>query len=90
MVYWLYHFIPLASESEQMKKTTSKLVAGDVMGSGEIVISCEKSTGFGQSNPKGRIVLKNPKTGKTRVASWNWWGTVFLMALAGEGETPRN
>jgi len=64
-----------------MRKTTDKLVTGDVTMSGEIVVSCEKSTGFGQRNPKGRVVLLNPKTGKKRVASWNWWGTIFLKGV---------
>lgn len=61
-----------------MRKTTANLVPGDIMRSGEIVVSVRKSTPFGQTSPKGSIILLNPKTNKKRIASWNWWGDVFL------------
>jgi hypothetical protein len=61
-----------------MRKTTNKLVPNDVMESGEIVVSCRKSTPFGRGNPKATVILLNTQTGKQRIASWNWWGTVFL------------
>jgi len=61
-----------------MIKSTSRLVPGDVMASGEIVVSCDKSTPFGCGNPKATVVLSNPKTGKKRLARWNWFGTVSV------------
>jgi hypothetical protein len=61
-----------------MIKSTNRLVPGDVMASGEVVVSCNKSTPFGQGNPKATVILLNTKTGKRRFCTWNWYGTVSV------------
>lgn len=61
-----------------MKVNTQKLIRGQVMLSGEIVLSAVQHRGETFNRfPKMHIKLLNPKTGKTRFASWNLYGTVY-------------
>jgi hypothetical protein len=52
-----------------MKKiTANQLRAGDIVGSGEILTSVHPSGIV--NNKKIHLTLKNPKTGKVRLATW--------------------
>ena len=60
-----------------MKMLTKDLKAGQVMRSGEVVVSVHRGSTF-YGNPKMRVVLENPCTKNRRLASWNLYGTVFV------------
>lgn len=60
------------------KMLTKDLKAGQVMHSGEVVISTTPRGGNFYGNPKMYVTLENPKTKKRRLAMWHLYGTVFV------------
>lgn len=61
-----------------MRISTQKLIPGNVMLTGEIVLSAEQPRGETFNKfPKMHIKLFNPKNGKIRFAKWNLYGTIF-------------
>jgi hypothetical protein len=57
-----------------MKQRTKTLTAGQVMASGEVVVSATAS------KPYMVVKLFNPKRKTERTAQWNLNGTVFVRA----------
>lgn len=62
-----------------MRIRTKELMPGDIMATGEVVL---RATKFGMfRDVKMHVTLQNPKTGKTRLASWSYWGTIGISIL---------
>lgn len=59
-----------------MMKRTRDLKQGDVMQSGEVVVSAYRGKYMGRD--RMIVTLDNPKTGKQRIADWNHQGTVAI------------
>jgi hypothetical protein len=62
-----------------MRITTHKVTVGTVMLTGEVVkrVRVNKPNKYTR-NPKILVLLVNPRTGKERSASWNYYGDVFV------------
>ena len=66
-----------------IKKRAHELVAGDVVGSGEIVVDSRRVNFHSTSVNMGarlHLSLQNPKTGKIRSANWGYWSTIGVEA----------
>jgi hypothetical protein len=62
-----------------MRITTHKVTVGTVMLTGEVVKRvCVNKPNKYTRNPKILVLLVNPRTGKERSASWNYYGDVFV------------
>jgi hypothetical protein len=60
-----------------MKIMANELTVGTVMASGEIVRAVN-SQRYGGRNHTVLVTLLNPKTNKTRLATWAYFGTIFV------------
>ena len=58
-------------------KSAKDLKKGDVLQSGEVLTADAQKLGSFQ-NKKALVSLRNPKTGRTRVATWGYYSTIFL------------
>lgn len=66
-----------------MKKRAFELLAGEVVGSGEVVVNDVVTVGHFQ-NVKVLVTLRNPKTGKVRVAQWGKYTTIDVDSRQGD------
>jgi hypothetical protein len=61
------------------KMFTKDLKAGQVMHSGEVVVSAIRPNGTTfYGNPKMHVTLENPTTKNRRFAMWHLYGTVYV------------
>ena len=61
------------------KMLTKDLKAGQVMHSGEVVVSAIRPNGTTfYGNPKMHVTLENPTTKNRRFAMWHLYGTVYV------------
>jgi hypothetical protein len=61
-------------------KTANDLIKGDIIASGEIVTKNAVKIGS-NINKKAAVHLRNPKTGKHRVAFWGWYSSIFMKRV---------
>jgi hypothetical protein len=64
-----------------MMIVANKLPVGAVVISGEVVQGILPAKY--QKNPKVLVKLFNPKTGKTRLGTWNYYSDIFVKEIQG-------